>query len=621
MKFCPKCSTEFEDKLNFCRNDGTALQVKALGRVCPKCGKEAEQGKKFCRHCGARLDVAGEPPPTKVEKPEVQEVFGQQRIQPEPPKLTIEENVAEKIERQIIQRQQSAEQSVTKHGSSVEAAGRHLRDGNYKDAIAALEAILKNSPENQEAWLLHLLASVKLYNVYGYEKQIESIRSLANLSEKERELAREIFLIRFEEARKRSQEDEAREYQRLASRVMLGQPLTEPPPKAKADETPVQRREVKPFPERKAEKIPQTASMAIPSAPDKIASLPRHAAEPRKKRVSGISITLGVVLGVAGILGGGALAYYAKIQGVNITGLFGKMFPGTQQPGREVRTSGRTDVAQVLAAEELGFKVWGTGAVDVNRRESLLSEKIESQLDNLRKFYQQQIQKKPELMGSMTVQLTIAPSGQVTKVEEFYSVIKDREFKKSVIGEVYKWRFPEATAGLVKVNYPLLFLPPNMDVATLIKWEQSIGPRVTEATDEGKPPPSGGEAEGAGQLTTRGSAPSEFAEARRSPPSVPSPQPRFADTNASPPVSSPAPPPQQPPVAPPRIAVREQYEVLYPTSVYREPREDSQKVASLPAGIKVNIVAVRGDWLEVRSKHGNPPGFIKKDSAALVSNR
>ena len=497
-----------------------------------------------------------------------------------------------------------------------------MREGNYKNAIAALESTVKVSPDNQEARLLHLLASIKLYNVYGYEKEVDSLRNLSNLSEKERGLAREVFLIRFEEARKRGQEEEAREYQRLASRVILGQPLAGLAPGAKAQEPPTQRAEVKPFPERKVETVPQSPPKIIPSLQEDTAPPAREVVTRPTRRSRGVLIAMGITLGVSGVLGGGVLAYYAKSQGVSIMSLFAKLFPGKEQLARESRASGKTDVAQVLAAEELGFKVWGTGAVDANRRESLLSEKIGSQLDNLRQFYQRQIQQKPSLMGSMTVQLTIEPSGQVTKVEEFSSVIKDHEFKKSVIDEVYKWRFPEARPGLVKVNYPLLFLPPNMDVATLMKWEQSIGPRVTEATDKGKPPSPGGEARGPSQLTARGSAPSGFAEARRSPPSVALPQPRFAETNRSlVPSPSPPQPPQQPPVAPQRIAVREQYEVLYPTSVYREPREYSEKVASLPAGIKVNVVAVRGDWLEVRSKHGNPPGFIKKDSAVPASRQ
>ncbi|MGH7773542.1 MAG: hypothetical protein ACREQA_15060 [Candidatus Binatia bacterium] len=64
-----------------------------------------------------------------------------------------------------------------------------------------------------------------------------------------------------------------------------------------------------------------------------------------------------------------------------------------------------------------------------------------------------------------------------------------------------------------------------------------------------------------------------------------------------------------------------EYEVLQPTPVYSEPREESQTVASISPGAKVNVVDVKGDWLEVRSKHGRPPGFIKKGSAVPTGNR
>src|SRR5882672_10149213 len=110
MKVCPKCSTEFEDKFNFCRNDGTALQGKALGRSCPKCGNEVEEGKRFCRHCGARLDLPGEPPPTQAEKPEVQEVVIQKHVQTELLQPVVEETVTEKIEKQVIQPEESPKQ-------------------------------------------------------------------------------------------------------------------------------------------------------------------------------------------------------------------------------------------------------------------------------------------------------------------------------------------------------------------------------------------------------------------------------------------------------------------------------------------------------------------------------
>src|SRR5207249_5478457 len=118
------------------------------------------------------------------------------------------------------------------------------------------------------------------------------------------------------------------------------------------------------------------------------------------------------------------------------------------------------------------------------------------------------------------------------------------------------------------------------------------------------------------------STPPEVADARKSPPSVPSPQPKFEETKVSRfPSPSSRQPVQQPPAPELATAVREQYEVHYPTAVYREPREDSERIASIPAGFKVNVVAIRGDWLEVRSKHGNPPGFIKKDSAVPAGRR
>ena|SRR5438128_1026393 len=186
MKVCPKCSTEFEDKFNFCRNDGTPLQGKALGRSCPKCGKEVEEGKRFCRHCGTRLDFPGEPTPTGVVKPEVQEVGIQQHVQTEPPQPAVEPKVTEKIEKEIIQQEESPKQSVTRYESPTEAAERYLKEGNYTDAIATLEPAVRKDPESREARLLHLLASIRLYNIYGYEKQIEAIKILANLSEKER---------------------------------------------------------------------------------------------------------------------------------------------------------------------------------------------------------------------------------------------------------------------------------------------------------------------------------------------------------------------------------------------------------------------------------------------------
>ena len=56
MKICPKCNCEYEDDVNFCKKDGSRLEVKAEVIVCPHCGKALEAGSKFCNNCGKPVD-------------------------------------------------------------------------------------------------------------------------------------------------------------------------------------------------------------------------------------------------------------------------------------------------------------------------------------------------------------------------------------------------------------------------------------------------------------------------------------------------------------------------------------------------------------------------------------
>jgi hypothetical protein len=41
-------------------------------------------------------------------------------------------------------------------------------------------------------------------------------------------------------------------------------------------------------------------------------------------------------------------------------------------------------------------------------------------------------------------------------------------------------------------------------------------------------------------------------------------------------------------------------------------------LTQIAKGTQVNVVRSVGEWLEVRSKHGNPPGFIRVDDASFV---
>ena len=99
---------------------------------------------------------------------------------------------------------------------------------------------------------------------------------------------------------------------------------------------------------------------------------------------------------------------------------------------------------------------------------------------------------------------------------------------------------------------------------------------------------------------------------------------RVASSRASQPAPPPRPadrlPPASPPPPPPRRAVPPgTYETVRATSVYEEPSDTSRVVSKIPRGTRFEVVRSTGDWLEVRSKHGNPPGFVRVDDAMFVS--
>jgi hypothetical protein len=84
---------------------------------------------------------------------------------------------------------------------------------------------------------------------------------------------------------------------------------------------------------------------------------------------------------------------------------------------------------------------------------------------------------------------------------------------------------------------------------------------------------------------------------------------RTADASAAPP-----PAPRPSPSAEPRT-----YQTVRSTAVHEEPVNSSRVVAQIGKGTQITVVGSGGGWLEVRSKHGKPPGFIRADDAMFVS--
>jgi uncharacterized protein YgiM (DUF1202 family) len=60
------------------------------------------------------------------------------------------------------------------------------------------------------------------------------------------------------------------------------------------------------------------------------------------------------------------------------------------------------------------------------------------------------------------------------------------------------------------------------------------------------------------------------------------------------------------------------YETTRATTVYEDPSPSSRVISQINKGTRINVVSSAGDWLEVRSRRGNPPGYVRADDARYV---
>ena len=80
-------------------------------------------------------------------------------------------------------------------------------------------------------------------------------------------------------------------------------------------------------------------------------------------------------------------------------------------------------------------------------------------------------------------------------------------------------------------------------------------------------------------------------------------------------------PAAKPPIkvkAAPRL--RGAFQTVRPTQVFSGPSESSALIANIGQGMKLNVVDSKDGWLEIRSKHGRPPGFVRQEAAVRIGS-
>jgi TolA-binding protein len=72
------------------------------------------------------------------------------------------------------------------------------------------------------------------------------------------------------------------------------------------------------------------------------------------------------------------------------------------------------------------------------------------------------------------------------------------------------------------------------------------------------------------------------------------------------------------PAAARRTAAAGVYVTTRGTPVYENPSSTSRVISQIERGTRINVAGASGGWLEVRSKHGNPPGYVRADDARVI---
>ena len=104
--------------------------------------------------------------------------------------------------------------------ASLHTAIEYVEPSRNENKMAAVDSEPRQSANRRTAQLSHLLAWVRLHGSDKYREQIDSLKNFNDLSEREREVVRDIFLARADEAQKRGRDDEMLRYRSWAKNIV-----------------------------------------------------------------------------------------------------------------------------------------------------------------------------------------------------------------------------------------------------------------------------------------------------------------------------------------------------------------------------------------------------------------
>ncbi len=108
-----------------------------------------------------------------------------------------------------------------------------------------------------------------------------------------------------------------------------------------------------------------------------------------------------------------------------------------------------------------GVASHGDGASASGRDSHSLMQVVERYKAGVKFCYDNTLKKTPGLAGKLTLQMDIAPSGEVHDLFVVQDGLGDAALQRCILTQVASWRFPAIEAGTVRFTLPLVFSPPG----------------------------------------------------------------------------------------------------------------------------------------------------------------
>jgi hypothetical protein len=432
--------------------------------------------------------------------------------------------------------------------------------------VEALELIRQSTSEGlpeRETHLYALLARARLHGPEPHEADIDALRSLSELNEREKEMVRRIFLYAFQVAERFGQEEKKWAYQRLLRKLLLGQPLNQPIPI-----TP----NMPPAPHRVI-RLEPAAMISTPAETTVVRNRndARIRSWERTVRRSVLELCAMCLLGVP-------LAYVAS-----------RTVPAPMQRSAAPTPSAPASMAATAESGTHGMSTKEEKEKFERFDEEQIKDRLSNQLTGLRRAYARWATKKGDITGSVALKLTVDGNGQVVAVNEVASQLPDAGFLKVVMAEARKWRFAVGNAELGEVTIPLLFIPKGSDARALAGPQRTARPERTGPVE--KPP-----VVRIAKTMSESTFPKFEAEA---------PQETIA-VNAYNAIEQPE-------------ELQLDYVAQRPIALHEEPRFASSTLEEIDGGTRIAVVAVQGDWFKVRTARSRSAGFVRKEFVVPVS--